>query len=476
MIGTMRKRFTFQVFFSLLFSGLFLAPPIGWTANSATTTVSNSKLNALQLEAKFQEAYAKIGERYIDRIQSITFMIGGFRELLTVPGVEGLKYQDLVSPTQHLGSRKDDLTAFRTALQVIRSRMGGRVELDTLVSAMIRGMVKALNDDYSTYLEPEKNRELVRFLKGETKSFGGIGVQIQFKDGLCKVTRPIPDTPAYRAGIRPGDVVVQVDGKEVTTEDEAVDRMKGEPGSRVAVTIQREEVAEPLTYDLIRQTISQPELEKILLPGSVGYVRLNSFNETSAKQLIENLNYLDGQGMKQCILDLRQNSGGLLKSAVEISAIFLPKGSLVVSTKGRQPNDTKEYRTRDTYPYARLPLVVLVDQFTASAAEIVTGAVRDNRRGKVVGLTTFGKGTVQEVIPLDDDSALKLTVAKYYTPIGECIHKTGIKPDYHVESKKLINPALFEEPSDIDLTEVSEDAQIKKALDLFNVTLPVQGT
>jgi carboxyl-terminal processing protease len=452
-------------------------------AESATTTPHAPGLNPLQLETKFQQAYTKIGERYIENIQSITYMTGGLMEMLKTPGLEGFKYSDIVLRTQRLGSKKDDFQAFRLALQAIRSKTGAKVELDTLVSAMIRGMVGSLildghRDGYSAYLEPEKNRELVKYLRGETQTFGGVGVEIQFKDGLCRVTRPIPDTPAYRAGIRPGDVVIQVDGKPITTEDEAVDRMKGDPGTRVAVTIQREDVPEPVVYELTRETITQRESERILLPGAVGYIRLNSFNETSSRDLVENLRYLDGLGMKKCILDLRRNSGGLLKAAVEISNVFLPKGSLVVSTKGRQAGDNKEYRTPGVSPYTHIPLVVLVDEWTASAAEIVTGAIRDNRRGKAIGTTTFGKGTVQEVIPLDDNSSLKLTIAKYYTPSGTCINKTGIRPDYLVDlpDGHIVIPAGFKDTASIDLELLAKDLQIKKALEILGAPIPVPGT
>ncbi len=472
----------------LLFLVILILPSLffrqdAWGAESATATPQATGLNPLQLEAKFQQAYTKIDERYIEDIQSITFMMGGFKEMLRTPGLEQLKYSDIVSQTQRLGSRKDDFQAFRLALQAIRSRTGTKIELDILVSAMIRGMVGSLwldghPDGYSAYLEPEKNKELVKYLKGETRSFGGVGVQIQFKDGLCRVICPIPDTPAYRAGIRPGDVVIQVDGKPVTTEDEAVDRMKGEPGTRVAVTIQREDVPEPVVYELTRETITQRELERILLPGGVGYIRLNSFNENSSRDLVENMRFLEGMGMKKGILDLRRNSGGLLKSAVEISNVFLPKGSLVVSTKGRQSGDNREYRTPNVSPFTHIPLVVLVDEWTASAAEIVTGAIRDNRRGKAVGTTTFGKGTVQEVIPLDDNSALKLTIAKYYTPSGTCINRTGIRPDYVIKQTEdqVVNPAGFKDTASIDLNLLAKDMQLKKALELLGAPLPIPGT
>ncbi|NUN97230.1 MAG: peptidase S41, partial [Candidatus Omnitrophica bacterium] len=276
----------------------------------------------------------------------------------------------------------------------------------------------------------------------------------------------------------PGDVVLEVDGHPVRNQDEAVDRMKGDPGTRVAVTIRRPDIPDPLTYELVRQTILHPEMERILLTEDVGYVRLNSFNENSAKGLAENLHFLSGMGMKKCILDLRRNSGGLLKAAVEVSEIFLPKGSLVTETRGRVSSDSRKYRTQGDSGFTQIPLVVLVDENTASAAEIVTGAIRDNRRGKAVGMTTFGKGTVQEVIPLDDESALKLTVAKYYTPSGICINSTGIKPDYtvKVDPLKVMNPALYEEPSKVDRAALAEDLQLKKALELLGVTLPLVGS
>jgi len=262
---------------------------------------------------------------------------------------------------------------------------------------------------------------------------------------------------------------------EVPSQDDALDRLKGDAGTPVVLTIQREGVPEHLTYKLVREIIHpQPELEKIMLTDTVGYVRLNSFNETSGKELLHNLRYLDGRGMKSCILDLRQNSGGLLTAAVEIADVFLPRGSPVVTTQGRRESDNKSYSTERNLPFTRIPLIILVDGQTASAAEIVTGAIRDNRRGKTIGMKTFGKGTVQEVIPLSDGSALKLTVARYYTPSGEMIDKKGINPDYLVplDPKKMINPAGFQDTSKVELAVVALDLQLRKALELFGVPIP----
>lgn len=462
----------------LPFLSLLIFPTVGGIADPIPTLEAPPRrVNPLMLEAKFQEAYSIIENRYIDRIQSSTVMIHGFREMLKIPGMEGLVYKDLVPPTQRLGSQRDDFEAFRGALQTIRQKtttaQGPGVQLEDLIEAMIRGMVSGLDDPYSAYLAPEKNRELQEYLTGVTRSFAGIGIRFEFKEGKCRVVAPIPDTPAYRAGIRPGDVISLVDGAEVGTEDEAREKMMGDPGTQVVLTVEREEVPEPLNYSLIRESIIQPELEKIMLPGEVGYVRINSFNEHSGETLLENLRYLETFGMKKCILDLRQNAGGLLKTAVEVADIFLPRGSLVTKTQGRASDTLREHRTRRNLPYTRIPLVVLVDRHTASAAEIVTGAVRDNRRGKVVGDQTFGKGTVQEVRQLDDNSAIKLTVAQYLTPSGESIHHKGIAPDYPVHSEEIIFPSQYRSPQNIDLVELGSDKQIRKALEILGVKLPV---
>ncbi|MCA9411582.1 MAG: S41 family peptidase [Candidatus Omnitrophica bacterium] len=442
-----------------------------------TLEVPEKRVNPLLLEAKFQEAYSIIENRYIDRIQSSTIMIYGFRQMLKVPGLEGLEYKDLISPTQRLGSQRDDFQAFRAALQNIRQKVDPSTDMNALlqelIEAMIQGMVNGLDDPYSAYLAPEKNRELQEYLTGVTKSFAGIGIRFEFKEGRCRVVAPIPDTPAYRAGIRPGDVINLVDGAEISNEDDAREKMMGDPGSQVVLTVEREAVPEPLNYSLIRESIIQPELEKILLPGDVGYVRINSFNEHSGETLLENLRYLETFGMKKCLLDLRQNAGGLLKTSVEVADIFLPRGSLVTKTHGRAADTVREHRTRRNLPYTRMPLVVLVDHYTASAAEIVTGAIRDNRRGKVVGDQTFGKGTVQEVRQLDDNSAIKLTVAQYLTPSGESIHHKGIAPDYPVHTDHIVFPSQYRSPQNIDLVELGQDKQVRKALEILGVKLPI---
>jgi carboxyl-terminal processing protease len=409
--------------------------------------------NPILLERKFQDAYEIILERSLDPISSSTLMMKGFQSMRKSPSLEGVAYSDLVSPTQRLGNRSDDLAAFRSALRATRAKAQGPVDLEELVSALIHGMVDALRDEgdhYCAYLEPDRNRELQEILKGELKSYAGIGISFEYRDNRCHVISPIPDSPAYRAGIRPGDAIVQVNGEELKSQDDATERISGDPGSRVILTVERKDVTEVLTYELIREMIVQPQLDKIMLPGNIGYVRINSFNEHTGKALLENLRYLEGLGMEKCLLDLRRNAGGLLTSAEEVSEVFLPKGSLIVGTQGR--GDEKPVRR---------------------AAEIVTGAIRDNRRGVAVGKTTFGKGTVQEVKQLADNSAIKLTVARYLTPSGAMIDRKGIDPDYGVETETVVFPTKYSDPSTIDLAEMAQDKQLRKAMEIFGYTFPI---
>ncbi|MRR10257.1 S41 family peptidase, partial [bacterium] len=293
-----------------------------------------------------------------------------------------------------------------------------------LLHGAIRGMMGTL-DPHSTFLDAAGVRDLKVSTEG---SFGGIGIQIDVRDGWLTVIAPMAGTPASRLGIMAGDRIVKIDGattRGITTEG-AVSKLRGEPGTKVDITIAREGVAQPFDFTVTRARI---ELESItyagLLRGKIGYIYLANFSSKSGPDLRAAIKELEGQGMKQLILDLRNNPGGLLTEAVEVSSNFLKKGSMVVFTKGRLPDANREYKVAadPLYDARQGTMVVLVNQGSASASEIVAGALQDWDRALIVGQTSFGKGSVQTVIPIADSAAIKLTTAKYYTPSGRCIHR-----------------------------------------------------
>lgn len=324
--------------------------------------------------------------------------------------------------------RMDELYAtvqlFNRAFHEVMSRYVVLPEPRKLIHGAIRGMMGTL-DPHSTFLDAAGVRDLKVSTEG---SFGGIGIQIDVRDGWLTVIAPMAGTPASRLGIMAGDRIVKIDGattRGITTEG-AVSKLRGEPGTKVDITIAREGVAQPFDFTVTRARI---ELESItyagLLRGKIGYIYLANFSSKSGPDLRAAIKELEGQGMKQLILDLRNNPGGLLTEAVEVSSNFLKKGSMVVFTKGRLPDANREYKVAadPLYDARQGTMVVLVNQGSASASEIVAGALQDWDRALIVGQTSFGKGSVQTVIPIADSAAIKLTTAKYYTPSGRCIHR-----------------------------------------------------
>jgi carboxyl-terminal processing protease len=294
-----------------------------------------------------------------------------------------------------------------------------------LIYGAIKGMVGTL-DPHSQFMEPSAMRELKASTKG---SFGGIGIQIGIRDEWLTVIAPMVGTPAARLGLMAGDRITRIEGKGtkgITTED-AVSKLRGEPGTEVSITIERAGAPEPMDFTVTRAIIEIPSITYHgMLEGKVGYIWLTNFSEKSGPDLGRALKELESQGMKKLILDLRNNPGGLLHEAVEVSGYFLNKGSLVVFTKGRLAENTdREYKVSAGPAFGpdEGPIVVLINQGSASASEIVAGALQDWDRALIVGQTSFGKGSVQTVWPLGDSIAIKLTTAKYYTPSGRCIHR-----------------------------------------------------
>ncbi|MFZ5861600.1 MAG: S41 family peptidase [Nitrospirota bacterium] len=319
----------------------------------------------------------------------------------------------------------EELRPFTEVLNQVQRNYVEETTTRDVVYGAIRGLLNVL-DPHSSFMPPDVYKEMQVDTKGE---FGGVGIQIGLKDERLTVIAPIEDTPAFRAGVLAGDKIVKIDGtstKDMTLMD-GVNKMRGAKGTKVTLTLERSGTPEPIDVVLTRETIKVTSTRHKMLEDGIGYVRLTQFQEQSGPDLAKALNALREQKAQSFILDLRNNPGGLLTAAVEVSEQFLPKGKAVVSIKGRH-GSAEEYPAEGAHPILDAPLIVLVNEGSASASEIVAGAMQDWGRAVVVGTTTFGKGSVQTVIPLSDGSALRLTTAKYYTPKGRSIQNTGITP------------------------------------------------
>jgi len=310
------------------------------------------------------------------------------------------------------------------------------VDPQNLIYGAAAGMVSTL-DPFSQFMVPEAREEMQAITEGQ---FGGLGIRIMIKDGWLTVITPLPDTPAYKAGVLPEDRVIMINDEStrgIGLQD-AVKKLRGAPKTQVKLTVSREGTKDPISFTLTRESIVVQSVKGRMLTSDIGYVRLTEFIEPSLRDMQKELKDLQKAGMKSLILDLRNNPGGLLTSAVDISKEFIGDQKLVVFTEGRaQPR--QDFKASITAPYKKLPLVVLVNRGSASGSEIVAGCMQDHGRAILVGSETFGKGSVQSVISLEDGSGLRLTTAKYYTPSGRSIHRNpktgegGIKPDIQID-------------------------------------------
>jgi carboxyl-terminal processing protease len=324
----------------------------------------------------------------------------------------------------------DDLKVFTEVLSVVQKNYVEEIKTKDLVYGAIKGMLNTL-DAHSSFMPPDVYKEIQVDTKGE---FGGLGIQIGVKDNRLAVIAPIEDTPAAKAGIKSGDFIIKVD--EESTKDmslmDAVQKMRGPKGTKVSLTIQREGVADPLVFTLMRDTIKIASVRGKLLESNIGYVRITQFQEQTVSDLSKELKKLREQKAQSIILDLRNNPGGLLTSAVEVSEKFIEPGKLIVYIKSRD-GKKDEYVSNSKDSWLTEPMFVLVNEGSASASEIVSGALQDWGRAVILGTQTFGKGSVQTILPLSDGSGLRLTTAKYYTPKGKSIQNTGITPDIVVK-------------------------------------------
>ena len=344
--------------------------------------------------------------------------------------------------TGYASETYEELQVFAEVLSQVKKHYVEETKTKDLVYGAIRGMLVGL-DPHSSYMTPDMYKEMQVETKGE---FGGLGIQIGIKDNRLTVIAPIEDTPAFAAGIQAGDVITKVD--DTPTKDltlmEAVQKMRGPKGTTVSLEVAREGNDSPLLFTLTRDTIKIQSVRGKVLEGTTGYVRISQFQESTPEDLSRTLDNLVGKEIQGLILDLRNNPGGLLTAAVGVSEQFLESGKLVVSIKGRNGRKD-EYRARPNGNNYQYPMIVLVNQGSASASEIVAAAMQDWGKAVIIGATTFGKGSVQTILPLSDGSGLRLTTAKYYTPKGESIHSIGVKPDIMVDPKP-VTVAKQEEP------------------------------
>lgn len=328
----------------------------------------------------------------------------------------------------------EGLKVFSDVLELIEKEYVDEVEAKELIENAIQGMLQSL-DPHSSLLPREAFEDLQIDTKGK---FTGIGIHITMQDGFVTVISPIEDTPAYKAGVEAGDRIIKVDGKPAKDLREAVKMMRGPKGTKVIVTILRIGVKKPLEFELIRDVIPIQSVKYFQLQPGYGYIRLANFTGHTTKDLEKALGSLESDSMplKGLILDLRNNGGGLLNQSIKVSDLFLDEGQ-ILSIKGRNDKNTKVFSASTSANDRKYPIVVLINGGSASASEIVAGALQDQKRALILGTTSFGKGSVQTVETLRDGSGLKLTIARYYTPSGRSIQAKGIEPDVYLKFKRL---------------------------------------
>ena len=363
-----------------------------------------------------------------------------------------ISFQGVLSSENNI-YKKIDL--FGEVLEKINKEYVDEINQSESMDSAINGLLQSL-DPYSAYMSPEIFNEMQTETSGE---FGGLGIEVSMESGVVKVISPIDDTPASRAGIKAGDYIVkindiQVQGKSLS---EAVDLMRGPVGSGIELTIRRRGEKKALTFNIVREVIQIKSVKADLLEKNIGYIRLTSFNENSGKQIKKEINkFEENKNVKAYILDLRNNPGGLLSQAIKISDFFLNDGE-IVSTKSRKSSENRKWFAKKGDLTNGKTIVVLINYGSASASEIVAGALKDHKRAILLGENSYGKGSVQSIIPLKNDGAIRLTVAKYYLPSGKSISEVGVSHDIEVD----------EETDDFRI-KTETDNQLNYAIKLLN--------
>ncbi len=388
-------------------------------------------------------------------------------------------------------AKKDDIfkevELFADSLTVVQTEYVEEPKPKDLIYGALKGMLASL-DPHSQFMDPDTYNELKIDTEGK---FGGIGIEITLKDGVLTVVTPIEDTPAWKAGIKANDHIVKINDvitRDITLTD-AVKKMRGKPGELVVITVLRESEKKLLDFKIVRDYIKIKDIKEArILEDGIGYIRIVEFRENTPQDITAALDNLKKQNMTALILDLRNNPGGLLDSAVHVAGKFIEKGKKIVYTKGRKQSQNLEFFSNASKPYTDFPMVVLINDGSASGSEIVAGCLQDYKRAVIVGVKSFGKGSVQTVIPLSDGSALRLTTSKYFTPSGKVIHGKGVIPDIVVEESAnvpLDNEIKSEKAAEIfdqieqkekpplqkDELKYKKDAQVMRAIDVLKVLL-----
>lgn len=381
----------------------------------------------------------------------------------------------------------ENLKLFNEVLKMVEKNYVEEIDPQVVIHGAINGMMKAL-DPHSLFMTAEQYNDLQADTKG---TFSGLGIVITMQDDVLTVVAPIEDKPAFIAGVKTGDRIIKIDGeptKDFTIMD-AVHKLRGEKGTKVTISVTREDEDKPIDFEIVRDVIEIKSVKHTMY-NDIGYIRISNFQETTADELEVVLKEIEEKkaSLKGIVLDLRNNPGGLLSQSIAISDAFLKLG-MIVSSKGRTKSSERIAEARDDGNEPECPMIVLINGGTASAAEIVSGALRDNKRAILLGTQTFGKGSVQTIVPLEDGSALKLTIAKYYTPDGESIQAKGIKPDIVIEyaspvtkdpnkPKQLREKDLeghiegekekgLDETARKQMADLKKDNQLKSAIDLL---------
>ena len=379
-----------------------------------------------------------------------------------------------------LNSREEafeNINLFTKVIEQVRQNYvdADKISYHDLIYGALQGMLQDL-DAHSQFLDPDMYKDMKDDTSGK---FGGLGIVISLKEGVLTIVAPMEDTPGFDAGLLPGDKIIEIDGEstEGFSLPEAVKRLRGDPGTAVNIKVLRPKNQEILDIDVVRARIKVPSVKDTeLLEDGIGYVRITQFNEPTADNLQKALDDLFDQDMRALVLDLRNNPGGLLSSAIDVSQKFLRRNDLVVYTQGRHEEQKQKYKARGHKRYLEIPIAILVNSGSASASEIVSGALQDHNRAILVGEKTFGKGSVQSVIAMDDGSAVRLTTAKYYTPSQRVIHERGIEPDIVVPMSpddwrslliKRNRPKNALPDEGDEATEDVVDVQLERAVDVL---------